>query len=129
LHDERVAWGVVALFAWDGAQLTEGWAEEDYLGRRRQLKSGTRDAVAAAGSWEVAASAGDPAAEAAARRWLTAAAACPLAGAETEIDVLFSAGSRVAYHGTWRTHVALPFAGIGEHVISDELGLQRALRA
>jgi acyl-CoA synthetase (AMP-forming)/AMP-acid ligase II len=123
LHDEHVAWGVVALFELGGDRIVRGWAAEDYLARRRQRAEGVRDALrpAMAAPWSTPAVAPDPAAEARARERLDGA----------QIDLLFSAGERVAYHGVWH-HAGeppLPFAGIDEHVISDLLGQRRAASA
>lgn len=38
-------WGGVTLFQIAGGRLSHGWAEEDYLARKRQIKSGECDAI------------------------------------------------------------------------------------
>lgn len=41
------AWGGITLFRIAGGQLAQGWAEEDYFARKRQLKSGICDSICA----------------------------------------------------------------------------------
>jgi len=164
LDGRQAAWGGVALFRWDGRQLTECFAEEDYLSRRRQLDSGECDPIEApaAAPWNTVPEQPDPAAEEAVRRWLLRGdlssvdrddswlsheATVPLEDVTTDLDELFSAGSRVAFHGVQRgmyaggrerVPAALHLAGLvrvedGEvvrgRVIRDRLGLQRAMSA
>jgi hypothetical protein len=141
-HDgARAAWGGIGLYRWDGQRLLENHVEQDYLARRRQLA--------------------DPEAEAVVRAWLTAGGLAGvtvddgrpphrlIAPARTDIDVLFSAGPRVAFravqHGPL-TGEDPRFAGDGEamlhlagvvavaggrvtggRVIRDRLGLLRRL--
>lgn len=154
--DGRVAaWGGVALFEGDGRRLTRCWAEEDYLSRRRQLESATCDPIEppAPAPWNVAPLAPDPAAEAVVRDWLERGelgtvdlddgwlgheVVAELEGT-VEADVLFSAGSRVAFHGAQRgPGPPLHLAGLvrvedGEvaagRVVRDRLGLRRAAAA
>ena len=66
------AWQGIALYRGNGSQLTACVAEEDYYARRRQLKSGAVDTVAApaAAPWDTTPQPPDPAAEAVVRRWL-----------------------------------------------------------
>jgi hypothetical protein len=173
----RVAtWRGISLFRTDGERLRWGWAEEDYFARKRQLSSGVCDAVDVPhpSPWDVASAPPNPEAEEAARAWLCApqkmsevegsnwlsatGAGDPPAETlvdihTTNIDELFSAGDRVAFHlehhGIYRggfadldagligKPVVLRAAGlltVREHqvvaarITSDRLGLYRALR-
>ncbi|MFT4824424.1 MAG: hypothetical protein ACI9DH_000008 [Halioglobus sp.] len=118
----RVAtWRGITLFRTDGERLHRGWAEEDYFARKRQLSSGSCDAVDAPhpSPWDVPRAQPDQAAEDVARAWLCAPQKmAELEGANwlsaigaddppprnlldvetTKIDELFSAGDRVAFH-------------------------------
>jgi hypothetical protein len=160
-HDGRAAaWGGVALFRWDGQRLTDCFAEEDYLSRRRQLASGTPDPIEppAPAPWATVVQRPDPAAEEVVRRWLQRGdfsraerddswlghhATVDLAHLAIDVDELFSAGNRVAFHGIQLGEVAgapdrvgLHLAGLvtvehgevaGGRVVRDRLGLSRAL--
>ena len=55
-HGRAAAWGGVTLFRIVSGQLWQGWADEDYFARKRQLATGRGDAVAAphAAPWDVA---------------------------------------------------------------------------
>lgn len=151
----QAAWSIVTLFDWDGERFTRGWAEEDYLARRRQIQTRTPDPVEppAVAPWAAPARAPDPAAEDVVRAWLDAGdfagvdlddgplgqdTALDFTSTETVVDDLFSAGDRVAFHGSRRGEHALHFAGIvevqdgtvtGGRVIRDRLGLAKAAAA
>jgi hypothetical protein len=167
------SWRGITMFRTDGERLQRGWAEEDYLARKRQLATGDVDAVEAPhpAPWDQRPEASDAAAEAAATDWIRNRhpvgdypqdarpdAPEPPASAlievrETVIDVLFSAGARVAFHATHQGLYAGGFddidsARIGDaatlrvagmlttqnggiteaRIFSDRLGLYRALR-
>lgn len=114
----RVAvWSGVAIYRSNGQQLSGCVAQEDYLTRLRQLKSGLADPVEApaAAPWDTAALPADPQAEAVVRRWLEHS--WPMVGstvrcddehvtgeplhfqvASGEITELFSSGREVAFH-------------------------------
>ncbi len=113
----RVAvWSGVAIYFSDGERLTRCIAQEDYMTRQRQLKSGLADPVdpPAAAPWDVAPAPPDHAAEAVVRTWLQGS--WPQAGEvrcddehiinvslqfEThavEIGAIRSSGSEVAFH-------------------------------
>lgn len=117
-HEGRAAaWTGVVLFEGDGSRLVRAWAEEDYAARKRQLASGIPDPVGApaVAPWDTVAEAPDPAAEAVVRTWLLAGlppvegvlwddadlddAGPALIATEGEVDVVMSAGTRVAFHG------------------------------
>jgi hypothetical protein len=109
-------WSGVALYHFNGTQLSTCFANEDYAARRRQLKSGLPDSVPfpAAAPWDVALGVANPVAEAVVRQWLGQPEAAsdprvryddePLVGGslhfavdEAEVLDLFSSNDRVAY--------------------------------
>ena len=110
------AWGGVTLFRIDGGRLRQGWAEEDYFARKRQLKSGVCDPVRAPHpcAWDMPVLPPDAATDAAARAWLADPGALTggideisiagprfaelIAPASVTINALFSAGDRAAFH-------------------------------
>ena len=115
----RVAcWSGVALYRCQGQHLVSCVAQEDYLARQRQLKSGMADPIdrPAPAPWDEAAHAPDPGAEEVVRRWLYQSwppsakhVACddehvadlaPLEFQVTDAEVtdIFSSGSGVAFH-------------------------------
>jgi hypothetical protein len=114
----RVAcWSGVAIYQSDGERLTGCVAQEDYMTRQRQLKSGVADPVEppAPAPWDTPSLPRDEAAEDAARDWLTRSWPCDVAAvrcddehitgaplrfevASVEIDALFSSGPDVAFH-------------------------------
>ena len=164
-HDgARAAWGGVGVYRWDGQRLLENYVEQDYFARRRQLAGDGPDPVEppAVAPWDTRSVPADPAAEAVVRGWLAGGdltgvtvddghhPAHPLvAAARTEISVLFSAGSRVAFHAVRHgpltgedprfagdSEAMLHLAGVvrvaggqvaGGRVITDRLGLLRRL--
>ena len=119
------AWGGVTLFRIVGGRLAEGWAEEDYFARKRQLKSGVCDPIRAPGTapWDWPATPPDARTEDAVRAWLARPEvlldplveevlidgpgfAAMIDPGETKLNALFTAGSRAAFHldlvGTYR---------------------------
>lgn len=159
------SWGGIGLYRWDGRRLVENFVEQDYFARRRQLTDGAPDPVEppAIAPWDTRATAPDPAAEAAVRAWLAAGdvtgviaddgrAAHRIVVAErTEVNDLFSAGNKVAFHAVQHGPLAgddPQFAGGGPvslhlagvvsvadgqvvagRVIRDRLGLSKRLSA
>ncbi len=165
------AWGGIGLFGWDGDRLTWNVTEEDYLARRRQLAAGAPDPVAtpATAPWSAGPEPPDPDLEAAVRQWLddgdiaaggrvllddgwTGQPTPPLlAVTGIEVDTLFVAGQRAAFHltqrGTYLGGIPLPdqplgapaelrcsgmvsldaAGGLHGHVIRDRVGLRREL--
>ena len=118
-HGGRLStWGGVTLFRISHGRLHQGWAEEDYFARKRQLATGLCDAVRAPAlaPWDAPCEAPDAAVEALARAWLSD----PASWADTSrideisaegprfgdivaieaasINQLFSAGNRGAFH-------------------------------
>lgn len=126
-HDGRLStWGGVTLFRIKNGRLHQGWAEEDYFARKRQLAENSCDIIKAPhpAPWDAPCEAPDAAVEAVASNWLTKPASwadaarideisaegprfADLVAIETiAIDQLFSAGQRGAFHlscsGTYR---------------------------
>ena len=153
----RAAWQGVALFRIANGQLQVGWAEEDYIGRKRQLSDGVCDPIEAPhpSPWDTQTAPTDPAVENTAREWLLDRRdpSTVVEVSECRIDELFGTADRVAFHmtqqGTYAgglpgvapnlagTAVALRSAGLltmhagrvsGARIVSDHLGLQRSLR-
>ena len=119
------AWGGVTLFRISDGRLAEGWAEEDYFARKRQLKSGECDPIRAPGAapWDQSASPPDAQTEDAVRAWLARPEAlfdslvdevlvdgpgfaAMIDPAGTKLNTMFTAGPRAAFHldlvGTYR---------------------------
>lgn len=157
LGGRKAAWTGVAVFRSDGTRLTECFAEEDYLGRRRQFDSGVCDPVEppAAAPWNVEPRAADASAEEAVVAWLRAG---DLSGVDREdswlgresdpstgegtltVNAMLSAGPSVGFHATLTGPDGLPLhiAGLIHvqdgsvargRVVRDRLGLQRAREA
>jgi predicted ester cyclase len=115
---ELACWAGIGLYDWNGSKLTSCRVEQDFWSQRRQLTTGTPDALEPPhlDPWLTSsARRSDPAAEATVRDWLAAGdltaakagriddgpldAHRPVIDAR-EVDVLdlFSAGDRVAFH-------------------------------
>ena len=112
------AWGGITLFRTEQGRLREGWAEEDYFARKRQLNNGRCDRVGTPhpAPWDEPVHRPDPATEEAVRRWLALPDAlfsdpaveqicaegpgfAELVEPQTlTIDTLFTAGTRAAFH-------------------------------
>jgi hypothetical protein len=167
------AWGGIGLYRWDGTRLLENFVEQDFLSQEQQLATGapaplesphldpwlgtraeppSAEAEAALRAWLAK---GDLRAAASAvldDSWHAPLAPSPLEVEAVEVDDLFSAGARVAFHVTQRGRyrgglpgadaawagrpAALRCAGLarveaGEvravRSISDRLGLRAAL--
>jgi hypothetical protein len=167
------AWGGIGLYRWNGRQLLENFVEQDFLAQEEQLVTGvpapletphldpwlgTRaepacvDAEAVVRAWLAK---GDLRAAARAvsdGSWYAALAPSPLEVESVEVNDLFSAGARVAFHVTqrgryrgglrgadpawvgrpaWLRCVGLARAEGGEvrevRVITDRLGMRAAL--
>ena len=120
-HDRRLStWGGVTLFRIKNGRLHQGWAEEDYFARKRQLAESSCDIIEAPhpAPWDASCEVPDAEVEAVAGEWLTDPASwadaarideisaegprfADLVAIETiVIDQLFSAGQRGAFHLT-----------------------------
>ena len=117
-------WGGITLFRIEGGRLRQGWAEEDYFARKRQLKTGICDNILPPhrAPWDEPVLPPDPASERALRSLLADPAALLeraedigidgprlrdlLTPTSIEISTLFTAGARAAFHavigGTYR---------------------------
>lgn len=138
------AWSGVTLFRTDGERLLTGWAEEEYISRKRQLFLGDCDPVEPPqlAPWDTQPQPPNPEAEAIARDWL--AAERPLRDLpandrlshldpapeglleirETRVNELFSAGERVALHAEYRGIYAGGFGDLSPLLV----GCQAVLR-
>jgi hypothetical protein len=124
-------WSGVGIYRSNGLQLTGCIAQEDYMTRQRQLKSGVADAVEApaVSPWDTTPLSVNPQAEAVVRNWLTQS--WPLANTSVRCDdehitgvplafnvqsvtftELFSSGDDVAFHARQTGHYIGGFAGI-----------------
>ncbi len=137
------AWGGVTLFRFAGERLGEGWAEEDYFARKRELKCGQCDPILPPmpAPWDAPCEDPDALTEASVAQWLARPA--NLFGAEVDqirvgapdfagliapttiaVSALFSAGSRAAFHAT----VGGTYRGGFENVAPDLVGEKIRLR-
>lgn len=127
-------WSGVAIYRGDGVLLNGCVAQEDYMTRQRQLKSGRPDTIAAPAPapWDVQAVPADPQAELVVRAWLQGAWPCnqpevlcddehitgaaPLAFdvQESEISELFSVGFEVVFHVRQTGRYLGGFAGVAD---------------
>lgn len=139
-------WGGVTLFNIVGGRLRYGWAEEDYFARKRQLKSGSCDAILPPhpAPWDQPCLPPDPATEAAARSWLgepdrildpakveEICAEGPKFGellrpATVEVTALFTAGPRAAFHCECSGTYAGGFADIDASLGGEQIVLRMA---
>lgn len=136
------AWGGVTLFRIENGRLRQGWAEEDYYARKRQLKSGRCDAIRPPhpAPWDVAVMPADPGTAATARHWLADPTALMrgvdeisaegptiaelLMPSSVTLNMLFSAGGRAAFHAD----IAGSYAGGFPDVALQRIGDPAVLR-
>jgi len=111
------AWGGIGLYRWNGRRLVENYVEQDFMAQEEQLASGicaplesphldpwlsTRaepacaEAEAVARSWLAKGDLGSPAVVDGS--WYAGRAPRPIDVSAVEVDDLFSAGARVAFH-------------------------------
>jgi hypothetical protein len=167
------AWGGIGLYRWNGRQLLENFVEQDFLAQEQQLATGVPAPLESPHLDPWLGTRAEPAsaeAEAVVRAWLAkgdlraaanavidgswhgAPAPSPLEVESVEVNDLFSAGGRVAFHVTQRGRyrgglgpgdaawvgrtAALRCVGIAQveagdvravRVISDRLGTRAAL--
>ena len=143
-HGGRVStWGGVTLFRIEDGRLRHGWAEEDYFARKRQLAMGVADPVRAPcpAPWDGDPQAPDPATEAIARGWIAGLGSRPpvdeisadgprfaaLVEIErVEIDALFTAGPRAAFHAVCAGHYAGGYDDIDVRKVGQPVVLRLA---
>ena len=117
------AWGGIGLYRWNGKQLLENFVEQDFLAQEEQLATGVPDPLEVPHLDPWLGTRAEPAraeAEAVVRAWLAKGdlraaaravidgswhaplAPSPLEVESVEVNDLFSAGARVAFHVTQR---------------------------
>lgn len=146
-HGRAAAWGGITLFKIDAGRLVEGWADEDYFARKRQLAGGPCDAVRPPhpAPWDEPVEAPSTGAGTIARRWLSTPDAFGAAGRAGrpgpveeicaggpsfadliavdafEVDALFSAGHRVAFRAVGRGRYAGGFADVARSRVGEAI--------
>ena len=139
------AWGGIGLYRWNGRRLLENFVEQDFLAQEEQLETGRSAPLEAPHLDPWVGTHAEPAsaeAEAIARRWLakgdlrSAASAvidgswyaglaeAPLDVDAVEVDDLFSAGTRVAFHVTQRGRYRGGLPGVGAHCVGRPVTLR-----
>lgn len=141
---KQAAWSGITLFRTDGERLLQGWAEEEYIARKRQLFIGECEAVEPPQltPWDVTPEPVNPQAEAIARAWLSEqhpvrdlpsnnrlSPLDPDPGAlvdirSTKINTMFSSGERVAVHAEYHGIYAGGFGDLSPLLV----GCQAVLR-
>ncbi len=134
------AWSGVGIYRAKGGVLTGCVAQEDYMTRRRQLKSGVADPVdpPALSPWDIQPEPRNPEAEEVVRRWLAKGWPCaegdvrcddehitgePLRfdAGETHVGELLSSGDHVAFNvrqsGVYRGGLPSPAVGPGAETL------------
>ena len=120
-HDQRLcAWGGIGLYKWNGRKLIANHVEQDYLARKRQLRTGIADPVdhPALAPWNTEAQSPDSQTESVVREWLDSGALARTPGvlvddqwtgqpvallveqSHIELNDFFSCGPTVAFHLT-----------------------------
>jgi predicted ester cyclase len=136
------AWGGITMFRIMNGRLLHGWADEDYLARKRQLTTGVCDAVKSPhpAPWDVPVETPDPASLEATRRWLASPQAFADPGVEQicaggptlaelivadefRVDVIMSAGARVVFRAIGHGRYAGGFADIGRSRVGQSIDL------
>jgi predicted ester cyclase len=143
-HGGRLStWGGITLFRIKDGRLHQGWAEEDYFARKRQLSTGIPDVIKAPcpSPWDGEPLPPDKATESVARNWIVALPSAPafdeisaqgprfgeLVVIESiSISTLFSAGSRTAFHAVCAGHYKGGFDDIDPARIGDPVKLPLA---
>jgi len=139
------AWGGIGLYRWNGRRLLENFVEQDFLAQEQQLESGRSAPLEAPHLDPWLATRAEPAsaeAEAIVRGWLAkgdlrSAANAVIDGSwyagpsESPLDVdgvevndLFSAGARVAFHVSQRGRYRGGFAGVDSALVGRETTLR-----
>ena len=130
-NGRMAVWSGVGIYRSNGQQLTGCIAQEDYMTRQRQLKSGVADAVQApaVSPWDTLPLSSNPKAEAVVRNWLSqswpstlSTVSCDdehITGMPLVFEVqsvafteLFSSGDDVAFHARQTGCYQSGFAGI-----------------
>ena len=146
IQDEgrRAAWSGITFFFTDGERFVTGWAEEEYIARKRQLTLGLCEAIEPPhiAPWDTQARARNPKNEALARQWI--AHSHPLKDIPSnyrlspldpdpdglvdirgsQLNAIFSAGDRVVVHAQYHGIYAGGFGDLSPLLI----GCQAVLR-
>lgn len=146
IQDEghRAAWSGITFFFTDGERFVTGWAEEEYIARKRQLTLGQCEGIEPPhiAPWDTQAQASNPENEAIVRQWI--AHSHPLKDIPSNnrlspldpdpdglvdirgsrVDALFSAGDRVVVHAEYHGIYAGGFGDLSPLLI----GCQAVLR-
>lgn len=139
------AWGGITLFEIEDGRLRRGWAEEDYFARKRQLKSGIPDPVAAPciAPWDNPCLDEDPQVVEVASVWLSDPAfvarcaveeirvggprfADLVSGTNVALNKVFSAGRRAAFHVGIDGKYAGGFGDVEPHLVGTPVTLRLA---
>ena len=135
----RAVWSGTVLYRWNGEQLTEAWAEEDFYAHKMQLRHGSTAPLqpALADPWDTPALPPDPEAEKVVREWLELGALegehivlddVVTGGCEHQVEIdivevtvnrVFAAGNRSAFHATHRGHYRGGLSGLDESIGSS----------
>jgi predicted ester cyclase len=135
-------WGGITMFRLMHGRILHGWADEDYFARKRQLTTGVCDAVKSPhpAPWDFPVETPDPASLDATRRWLESPGAFAEAGVEQicaegptfaelifvdefRVDVMMSAGARVAFRVISHGRYAGGFADIDRSRVGQSIDL------
>ena len=141
------AWGGIGLYRWNGRRLLENFVEQDFLAQEEQLETGRSAPLELPHLDPWVGTRAEPAsaeAEAIVRSWLAkgdlrraasvvldgswyAGLAEPLLDVQAvEVDDLFSAGSRVAFHVTQRGRYRGGLPGVDARFVGRETRLRCA---
>ena len=148
IQDEgrRAAWSGITFFFTDGERFVTGWAEEEYIARKRQLTLGQCEAIEPShiAPWDIQARARNPENEALVRQWI--AHSHPLKDIPNnnrlspldpdpeglvdirgfQVNALFSAGDRVVVHAQYHGIYAGGFGDLSPLLIGCQAGLRLA---
>jgi predicted ester cyclase len=135
-------WGGITMFRLMHGRILHGWADEDYFARKRQLTTGVCDAVKSPhpAPWDFPVETPEPASLDVTRRWLESPGAFAGAGVEQicaegptfaelivvdefRVDVMMSAGARVAFRAISHGRYAGGFADIDRSRVGQAIDL------
>jgi len=146
-NGRMAVWSGVGIYRANGQQLTGCIAQEDYMTRQRQLKSGVADAVEApaVSPWDTVPKSSNPMAEAVVRNWMSQSwpLALPTVRCDDEhitgvvlafevqsvaFTELFSSGEDVAFHARQTGRYQSGFAGMEASTHNEVLNVNGLLR-
>jgi hypothetical protein len=139
------AWGGIGLYRWNGKQLLENFVEQDFLAQEEQLATGlpaplesphldpwlatraappSAEAEAVARAWLAKGELRAPADAVIDGSWYARDAGSPLEVETVEVNDLFSAGARVAFHVTQRGRYRGGLRGADEALVGRAAALR-----